>query len=174
MQLSRAARERHRSRDVAIFLILRYTGMRQESVATLRVRNLYTNWGLRGVVMKGGKTRDVPLPAPVMEVSARLRARRPGQSVERSHARHAAVLVNVGNSTTRNGPCADDWKEYLAPEQGVRTTHRLSDAEASQQVRGLLGHTRIDTTQVYAQIQPRQLKQAVSFYEAKAAVALGG
>jgi site-specific recombinase XerD len=37
-----------------------------------------------------------------------------------------------------------------------------------EQVRGLLGHTRIETTQVYAQIQPRQLKQAVNFYEAKA------
>jgi site-specific recombinase XerD len=33
-----------------------------------------------------------------------------------------------------------------------------------EQVRGLLGHTRIETTQIYAQIQPRQLKQAVSFY----------
>ena len=37
-----------------------------------------------------------------------------------------------------------------------------------EQVRGLLGHTRIETTQVYAQIQPRQLKQTVNFYEAKA------
>ena len=37
-----------------------------------------------------------------------------------------------------------------------------------EQVRGLLGHTRIETTQIYAQIQPRQLKQAVSFYESKA------
>jgi site-specific recombinase XerD len=37
-----------------------------------------------------------------------------------------------------------------------------------EQVRALLGHTRIETTQVYAQIQPKQLKQAVNFYEAKA------
>jgi len=37
-----------------------------------------------------------------------------------------------------------------------------------EQVRALLGHTRIETTQVYAQIQPAQLKQSVSFYEAKA------
>ena len=37
-----------------------------------------------------------------------------------------------------------------------------------EQVRGLLGHTRLETTQTYAQIQPRQLKQAVNFYEANA------
>ena len=37
-----------------------------------------------------------------------------------------------------------------------------------EQVRGLLGHTRIETTQLYAQIRPAALKQAVQFYEAKA------
>jgi site-specific recombinase XerD len=29
----------------------------------------------------------------------------------------------------------------------------------------MLGHTRIDTTQIYAQIRPQQLKRAVEFYE---------
>lgn len=39
--------------------ILRFTGMRRETVATLRVRNLYRERGLRGVPVKGGKTRDI-------------------------------------------------------------------------------------------------------------------
>ena len=39
-------------RDVALFLILRYTGMRRESVATLQVRHLDGAWGLRGVRVK--------------------------------------------------------------------------------------------------------------------------
>src|SRR5207244_13468875 len=37
-----------------------------------------------------------------------------------------------------------------------------------EQVRALLGHARIDTTQVYTSIRPPQLKRAVSFYEEKA------
>jgi hypothetical protein len=37
-----------------------------------------------------------------------------------------------------------------------------------EQVRGLLGHARIETTQLYAHIRPAALKQAVEFYEAKA------
>jgi site-specific recombinase XerD len=37
-----------------------------------------------------------------------------------------------------------------------------------KQVRGLLGHVRIETTQLYAQIRPAALEQAVEFYEAKA------
>jgi hypothetical protein len=35
-------------------------------------------------------------------------------------------------------------------------------------VRALLGHKGIETTQLYAQIRPAALKEAVSFYEAKA------
>ena len=34
-----------------------------------------------------------------------------------------------------------------------------------EQVRALLGHARIDTTQIYTSIRPPQLKRAVSFYE---------
>ena len=41
-----------------------------------------------------------------------------------------------------------------------------------EQVRGLLGHRRIDTTQVYAEIKPEHLKHAVNFYEARALEAL--
>src|SRR5262245_22079761 len=39
-RLVKAARDRRRSRDLALFLILRFTGMRRESVARLCVRNL--------------------------------------------------------------------------------------------------------------------------------------
>ena len=37
-----------------------------------------------------------------------------------------------------------------------------------EQVRTLLGHRRIDTTQIYASIRPAQLKHAVAFYEESA------
>ncbi|HET6678457.1 MAG TPA: hypothetical protein VFH05_09325 [Nitrospira sp.] len=74
-------------------------------------------------------------------------------------------------------------KNYLAAVQALWASHRLSDAKASrhpswcvamevleqrhdlEQVRALLGHQRIDTTQIYTMIRPAQLKQAVSFYE---------
>jgi integrase len=47
-----AGKRRKRPRDIAIFLILRYTGMRRESVASLRLRHLDADWGLRGVYTK--------------------------------------------------------------------------------------------------------------------------
>ena len=43
-----------------------------------------------------------------------------------------------------------------------------------EKVRALLGHQRIDTTQLYASIRPAQLKRAVGFYEEKARRMLGG
>jgi site-specific recombinase XerD len=61
--LIEAAKQRKRMRDLALFLILRYTGMRRESVATLRVRNIDAHWGLRNVAVKGGKTRAT-FPCP--------------------------------------------------------------------------------------------------------------
>jgi site-specific recombinase XerD len=37
-----------------------------------------------------------------------------------------------------------------------------------EEVRALLGHARLDTTQVYTRMRPPQLKRAVAFYEDKA------
>jgi site-specific recombinase XerD len=37
-----------------------------------------------------------------------------------------------------------------------------------EQVRALLCHSRIETTQVYARIRPGDLKAAVNFYESRA------
>jgi len=42
-----------------------------------------------------------------------------------------------------------------------------------EQVRALLGHARLDTTQVYTTIRPPQLKRAVAFYEEQAQQILG-
>jgi len=64
--LVEAAKQGKRPRDVAVFLILRLSGMRRESVATLQVRHLDGQWELRNVRVKGGKRRDIPLPSAAM------------------------------------------------------------------------------------------------------------
>src|SRR5207253_9259166 len=102
-------------------------------------------------------------------------------------ARHcsAAVLVNVGSARGRQDPRADDRKNIwrlckvygriigypeLKPHDlrhGV-AMEVLEQHHDLEQVRALLGHQRIDTTQIYTSIRPAQLKRAVSFYEEKA------
>jgi site-specific recombinase XerD len=41
-------------------------------------------------------------------------------------------------------------------------------------LRAMLGHVQLETTQIYAQIRPAQLKRATAFYEANALDALAG
>lgn len=177
--LIRAAKQRRRPRELALFPILRYTGIRRESVATLRVRNLDPARGLRHVRVKGGKTRDIPLP----EAASQYLAAYVTQYLP-------TVMPAVSPTVTPDAPLFwSSWGQHragrvLRPMTGknlwrlCKTYGRLigcpmlkphdlrhgvamevleqhHDLEA---VRALLGHTRIDTTQVYAQIRPPELK----------------
>lgn len=183
--LIQATRDRGRRRDLAVFLVLRYTGMRRESVATLKVRHLDPEWGLREVRVKGGKSRDIPLP---MAVTRFLQ-----EYIQQ-------VLSKAGNNITPVTPLF--WSTWgrrsggktRAPMTGKNVwrlckvygkligypmlkPHDLRHGVAVEvleqhhdleQVRALLGHARLDTTQVYTTIRPPELKRAVAFYEAKA------
>lgn len=180
-----AARERRRSRDLVLFLVLRFSGMRRESVATLRVRNLYLKWGLRAVIVKGGKTRDIPLPEPVMQTLQTY--------VENVVAKEAGPLTPDTPLFWSTWGRRDEGK-VRRPMTGKNVwrlckvygrmigvpqlkPHDLRHGVAMEvyeqhhdleQVRALLGHARLETTQVYARIQPRQLKEAMNFYEVRA------
>ncbi len=177
-----AAKARRRPRDVAIFLILRYTGMRRESVATLRVHHLDGTWGLRGVRVKGGKTRDIPLPAAVMTflhayvertLAQDVDAIRPETPLFWSTWGRRAVGKTRAPMTGKNiwRLCKVYGRLIGYPElkphdlrHGV-AMEVLEQHHDLEQVRALLGHARIDTTQIYARIRPPQLKHAVAFYE---------
>lgn len=42
---------------------------------------------------------------------------------------------------------------------------RCSERHGLEEVRSLLDHTRLDTTQIFTTIRPRQLRQAVALYD---------
>lgn len=176
-----AAQQRQRPRDIAIFLIMRYTGMRRELVATLQVRHLDGTWGLRRVRVKGGQTRDIPLPESVMtylhtyverltgtvgqigpetllfwslwgrRTIGKIRASMQGENIWRLCKAYGRL---IGYPMLK----PHDLRHGVAMEV-LEQQHDL------EQVRALLGHARIDTTQIYTMIRPSHLKQVVSFYE---------
>lgn len=135
--------------------------------------------------VKGGKTRDIPLPGVVMQqldryVTEYLRTevddikpdtplfwstfgqRRQGLVRRPMEGKNVWRLCKIyGRLIGYPMLKPHDPRHGVAME--VYEQH--GDLE---QVRGLLGHTRIETTQLYAQIRPAALKQAVEFYEAKA------
>jgi integrase/recombinase XerC len=187
--LVQAARQRKRLRDLAIFLILRYSGMRRESVATLRVRNLDPRWGLRNVPVKGGKTRDIPLPAAVMQYLSSYVSQYLPNEVEEVKSdtplfwstygrRHQGIVRQPMEGKNIWRLCKTYGRligyPMLKPHDlrhgvAMEVYEQQQDLE---EVRGLLGHKSIETTQLYAQIRPARLKHAVQFYEAKALDAL--
>ena len=154
-------------------------------LAALRVRNLDPEWGLRGVRVKGGKAQDVPLPGTV--------SRFLGAYVERVLGRECENLAGgtplfwstwgrrpVGKTrapmTGKNiwRLCKTYGRMIGCPElkphdlrHGV-AVEVLEQRHDLEEVRALLGHVRIDTTQIYTKIRPPQLKRAVAFYEGHA------
>jgi site-specific recombinase XerD len=165
--------------------------MRRESVASLRMRHLDSDWGLRGVYTKGGKTRDIPLPSLIMNFLRtyveRVLAPEVGDVTadtplfwSRWAGRRGVrrVMPTTGKNLWRL--CKTYGRLIGVPElkphdlrHGV-AMEVLEQHHDLEQVRALLGHTRIDTTQIYATIRPAQLKRAVAFYEDKAARMLSG
>jgi site-specific recombinase XerD len=146
--------------------------MRRDSVATLRVRNVDPEWAIRNVRVKGGKTRDIPLPAAVTQClqsfvdqvvskeAGTITADTPifwstwGQA-RRGKVRYPMTGKNLWRLCKTYGRLIGypqlkphDLRHGAAME--VYEPH--GDLE---QVRGLLGHARIDTTQVYAHIRRR-------------------
>lgn len=89
----------------------------------------------------------------------------------------------MGTADHREESSADEGEKHLAALQNLWAAHWVPDAEAPmicvmgvamevleqqhdlEQVRALLGHARIDTTQIYTMIRPSHLKQVVLFYE---------
>jgi integrase/recombinase XerC len=183
--LIKAARKRQRPRDVALLSILRYSAGRRESVATLRVRNLDRGWGLRNVPVKGGKTRDIPLPAAVMQYLSSYVSQYLPSEVEEVKPdtplfwstygrRHQGIVRQPMKGKNLWRLCKTYGRLIGYP---MLKPHDLRHGVAMEvyeerhdleEVRGLLGHKSIETTQLYAQIRPAGLKHAVNFYEAKA------
>ena len=183
--LVETAKRRRRPRDVAVLPILRFTAMRRESVATLQVHHLDGTWGLRGVRVKGGKTRDIPVPSAVMTflhayvervLSKEVKAIGPETPLFWSTWGRRAVGTTRAPMTGKNiwRLCKVYGRMIGYPElkphdlrHGV-AMEVLEQHHDLEEVRALLGHARIDTTQVYTSIKPPQLKRAVEFYEEKA------
>ena len=62
---------------------------------------------------------------------------------------------------TALGTCTPGHPLPVPARRDLRRSH-------PEEVRAMLGYKRLETTQVYMRIRPRQLKQAVAFYDDQA------
>jgi len=159
-------------------------------VATLQVRHLDHPCGLRGVRVKGGKRRDIPLPSAVteylLEYVQRVLSTELGQVGPETPLFWSTWGRRIVGTTRAPMTGKNIWrlcKVYgrligcptLKPHDlrhGV-AMEVLEHHHDLEEVRALLGHARIDTTQVYASSRPPQLKRAVAFLRAEGRGAIG-
>ena len=125
------------------FMLGFYQCMRVSEVAKLQTEDIDKARGFLHIKQaKGSKDRDVPIMKPVMR-----------------GLKH--VPIGIGIRTIQK-----QFKKYY-PEHHFHTlrhsgaTYYLNEKKVGiRQLQQLLGHSRLDTTQIYTHVNPTQLKEA--------------
>ncbi|GII61158.1 tyrosine recombinase XerC [Sphaerisporangium krabiense] len=162
--------QRMEARDAVIVLLLSTLGPRVSELVRANVEDFYTNDGVRywRIFGKGGRTRDVPLPADVAEaLEVYLSCGRPATSEK------ALLLSWRGRRLARGDVQAviDRVQRRVPPAQqrsvtphGLRhttATHLLADAVDMDAVRRVLGHRDLATLGRYRDELPGELEVAM-------------
>lgn len=152
-------------RDRMLQLIGRYCGLRVSELVGLRVDDLDLEAGLLFVNQgKGGKDRYVPIPARIEpDLRAWVRGRRtgwlfPGRRLG-SHLTPRAVRLQLKGAARRAG--VDRIPVSPHKLRHTYATSLLAAGADIREVQELLGHSRIDTTTIYAACLPQRLRAAV-------------
>ncbi|MFI6291056.1 tyrosine-type recombinase/integrase [Nonomuraea sp. NPDC050790] len=158
-------------RDGLIVLLLAAVGPRVSELVRANVEDFYTNDGVRywRIFGKGGRTRDVPLPADVAAaLEAYLTGERGGGPPDK-----ALLLSWRGRRLARGDVQAviDRVQARVDPERrrsvtphGLRhttATHLLADAVDMDAVRRVLGHSDLSTLGRYRDELPGELEVAM-------------
>lgn len=154
------------TRDVAILELLYSSGLRASELCDLKLRDANLQMGVARVIGKGRKERLVPLGRAAKEaieryigecrekldrrMSERLFISRTGKPLERvalwmiveKHARSSGILKKVSPHTLRH----------------CFASHLLSGGADLRVVQELLGHSDIQTTQIYTHVDQSRLK----------------
>lgn len=152
----------------AIIEVLYGCGLRVSECCELRMQQLHLDQGLLRVIGKGSKERMIPLHAEgVQALRQYLRCVRP----QWEHPRSPYVFIN-----SRGHPLSRQYVHRMIKETlqqlGMNTaysahsfrhsfaTHLLDGGADLRVVQELLGHSDIQTTQIYTHVQGRRLRQA--------------
>lgn len=147
-------------RDHAALLLLYGLGLRLSEAAGLRNVELDLDRHLARVLGKGGKERDVPVPAGCVPGLATYRAARPPQA-----GNH--FLVGRGNNGLSSRTIARGVRRaalrtlgrHVTPHQLRHSfaTHLLAGGANLREIQALLGHASLSTTQRYTDLNVERL-----------------
>lgn len=166
---------KYRSRNLAVFLLMSYMGLRVGEVHTLNLSDYNIDRRMLRVFGKGRKWRNVPVPEDIAPYLDQALAERltPWRSKE-----EAMFISQKGRRLSIRGIqgiAADTFsrfqQEVPPSQQRAYSSHKLRHSFATmllrkgadlRTVQELLGHSSIQTTTVYTHITSREKEEAMS------------
>ncbi|NQX47593.1 tyrosine-type recombinase/integrase [Paenibacillus tritici] len=166
---------KYRSRNLAVFLLMSYMGLRVGEVHTLNLSDYNVDRRSLRVFGKGRKWRNIPVPediAPYLDQALKDRLA-PWRSKE-----EAMFISQKGRRLSIRGIqgiAADTFSRFQSEvpssQQRAYSSHKLRHSFATmllrkgadlRTVQELLGHSSIQTTTVYTHITSREKEEAMS------------
>jgi site-specific recombinase XerD len=158
------------ARDLAIILMLLNTGMRVSELIRLNQNSIQIDGEDARVIVlgKGGKERMLKLNQPVIQALRRYYEKRPAFPTD-------ALFVNKNGGRISRKAVAEIVKKYvqeanLPPKAGSISPHKLrhtlatlllANGENLRVVQEILGHSSIQTTQIYTHVINTEKDQAL-------------
>ncbi|MEK6936347.1 MAG: tyrosine-type recombinase/integrase [Nanoarchaeota archaeon] len=128
------------------FMLGFYEGLRVSEVIKLKPENIDKQRGFIHIIAgKGNKDRDIPIMPPVESGLKHLPMDVGVRGLQKRFKRHFKSHPELSFHSLRHSGA----------------TYYLNDKKVDiRQIQQLLGHSRLDTTQIYTHISPSQLKEA--------------
>ncbi len=158
-------------RDVALLELLYAAGLRASEAAELTIQQVHFSLGVTRVMGKGSKERIVPVGKPALDALNRyleelrpelLRDDKPTDNVFLSRTGGELTRVVIWQVVKRHAKRIGLTGVYPHMLRHSFATHLLSGGADLRVVQELLGHSDIQTTQIYTHVDRTRLKQVVN------------
>ncbi|MEX0653832.1 MAG: site-specific tyrosine recombinase XerD [Phycisphaeraceae bacterium] len=158
-------------RDAAMFELLYAAGLRASELANMETSRVHPELGIVRVIGKGNKERIVPVGKPALEAIARyLEESRP--SLVKSAAPTDALFVSrtggpitrvvVWQVVKRHARRLGMGQIYPHMLRHSFATHLLAGGADLRVVQEMLGHSNLQTTQIYTHVDRSRLKEVIT------------
>jgi integrase/recombinase XerD len=165
--------DRYYLRDLAMIELMYAGGLRASEVADLDCDRIHPDLAVARVMGKGNKERIVPLGQPALKAAAQYIADLRPRLASLDQPTNRLLLSRSGQPITR----VIVWQiiKRLAKRAGLHdvhphtlrhsfATHLLAGSADLRVVQELLGHSNIQTTQIYTHVDATRLKEVIKKY----------
>lgn len=166
---------RYRNRNIAIFLLMGYCGLRVGEVHRLNLNNFKKEKGTIEVLGKGRKWNEIPVPELLVKYLSEVEQERINPHSKKEDAFFISQkgmrlsirqIQKVASLTFKafkeSNPNLSDMKLSCHKLRHSFATMMLKNGVDIRVVKELLGHASIETTMIYTHVNDEQKKQAMS------------